>query len=47
MVNAVNMLVKPFGVQSSVAPIEYKIFEYKVKKNLRYNNTPAENIRGS
>ena len=38
------MLVQPFGVQCPVPPIEYKILEYKVEKNLRYNNRPAENI---
>ena len=39
-----DMLVQPFGVQCPVPPIEYKILEYKVEKNLRYNNRPAENI---
>jgi len=35
------MLVQPFGVQCPVPPIEYKILEYKVEKNLRYNNRPV------
>jgi len=44
VVDTVDMLVQPFGVQCPVPPIEYKILEYKVEKNLRYNNRPAENI---
>ena len=28
-------------MQSPVPPIEYEIFEYKIKKNLRYNDRPV------
>ena len=47
MVDAVDMLVQPFGVQCPVPPVEYKILQYKVECNLRYNNRPAENNTAS
>jgi len=41
VVDAVDMLVQPFGVQCPVPPVEYKILQYKVECNLRYNNRPV------
>jgi hypothetical protein len=45
MVDAVNMLVQPFGMQCPMPPVEYEILKHKKEEHLGDDNCPAMQYR--
>lgn len=44
MMDTMHMLVKPFGVQNAMTPVEYEVLQNEVRKYLKAYHIPARNI---